>query len=324
MGNQETTKRNQELFAELAKYPEDSKEYQEIVAAIVKNNERFVKFAANRAKRYYFPMLKSTTLNIDDLISDGYFALLKAIKIYKEKAAFTTYAMYAINGNILRHLSREVRHITDSLEDDKDGDEQNLKDDLVSPVNIEEDFAEKDETDRQMAWIRKNLDQLTPLQKQILISRYLSGETMLKTEALAKEFGCTKSNISAATNKAIKKLRKIYYASHPEEIESEEAVDKAAIELTNEEKIKLKEELKNLIATELAPMQKKTMLCKFYSPTQKTNEQVAEEIGSIPQTVSYHMSVSYKKLCNLCDSIKDTKHLKNILEFRIAESGKEC
>ena len=58
MGNQETTKRNQELFAELAKYPENSKEYQEIVAAIVKNNERLVKFAANKEKRYYFPMLK--------------------------------------------------------------------------------------------------------------------------------------------------------------------------------------------------------------------------------------------------------------------------
>ena len=321
MENQEYTKRNQELFAELEKYPENSQEYRDIVTKIVKNNERLVKFVANRAKRYYFSMLKSTTLNIDDLISDGYLGLLRAIKLFKGKggATFATYAMYAINGDILRHLNREVRHINYSIEDDNDGDKQNLKDNLVSPVNMEEGFAEKDEINRQMAWVRKNLDQLTPLQKRVLISRYLSEETMLKTqEGLAKELGCKQSNISEYTNNAIKKLRKIYYASHPEEIEMKEE-----IELTNEEKIKLKEVLKNLIATELAPIQKKTMLCKFYSPTQKTNEQVAEEIGSTQQNVAIYLSKSCKKLCTLCDSIKDTKHLKNILEFHSEANGKE-
>ena len=311
MENQEYNKRNQELLAELAKYPENSKEYRDIVTKIVKNNEPLVKSVVKR----YAPMLKSTTLNSDDLMSDGYFALLRAIKVYKEKGAtFTTFAMYYLKGGILNHLIQETSHLTYSLEDDKDGDKQNLKDSLVSPVNMEEDFVDQDETNRQMAWVRKNLDQLTPLQKQVLTSRYLSGETVLKIETLAKELGCTLQNISIVANQAIKKLRKIYYAAHPEEIEPKEEI---------EEKIKLKTELKNLIATKLAPMQKKTMLCKFYSPTPKTNEQVAEEIGSIPSTVSFHVSVSYKKLRTLCDSIKDTKHLKNILEFRIAESGKE-
>ena len=322
MESQEYTKRNQELLAELEKYPENSQEYRDIVAKIVKNNERLVKFAANKAKRYYFSMLKSTTLNSDDLISDGYLGLLEAIKVFiKGKVdSFAGYVVSCVFNRIRDHLRKEVSHLTYSIEDDKDGDKQNLKDNLVSPVNIEEDFVDQDETDRQMAWVRKNLDQLTPLQKQVLTARYLSGETMLKTqEALAKELGCKQQNISEYTNNAIKKLRKIYYASHPEEIESEEA----AIELTNEEKIKLKAELKNLIATELAPIQKKTMLCKFYSPTQKTNEQVAEEIGSTQHNVSIYLSKSCKKLCTLCDSIKDTKHLKNILELRIAENGKE-
>ena len=309
MENQEYNKRNQELFAELAKYPENSKEYQDIVAKIVKNNEPLVKYAAKR----FSPMLKSTTLNSDDLISDGYFALLKAIKEFKRESAFSTYAMYYLKGDILRHLSREVSHITYSLEDDKDGDNQKLKDDLVSPVNMEEDFVDQDETDRQMAWVRKNLDQLTPFQKQVLTASYLSGERMLKTQkALAKEFGCSQANISFVTNQAIKKLRKIYDEYSPEEIE-----------LTNEEKIKMKEVLKKLIAAELAPMSKKTMLCKFYSPTKKTNGQVAEEIGTTRPTVDVLVGRSCKKLCTLCDSIKDIKHLKNILEFRIAESGKE-
>ena len=320
MENQEYAKRNQELFAELEKYPENSQEYRDIVAAIVKTNELLVKFAANRAKRYYSPMLKSTTLNSDDLIADGYLGLLKAIKAFnKEKGvSFSTYAVHIMYGSIRNHLREERRHITHSLEDDQDGDKRELKDDLVSPINIEKDFVEKDEINRQMAWVRKNLDQLTPLPKQILISRYLSGETMLKTqEALAKEFGCTKPDINNAIGRAIKKLRKIYYESHYESLPEE-------IEMANQEKIKLKEELKNLIATELTPTQKKTMLCKFYSPTPKTNEQVAEEIGSTQHNVSVYLSMSCKKLCTLCDSVKDTKHLKNILEFRIAESGKEC
>ena len=314
MENQDYNKRNQELFTELAKYPENSQEYRDIVAKIVKNNERLVRYVVKR----YAPMLKSTTLTSDDLISDGYFALLKAIKAFKRESAFSTYAMYYLHGDILSHLNREVRHITHSLEDDKDGDKQNLKDNLVSPVNIEKDFVDQDETNRQMAWVRKNLDQLTPLQKQVLTARYLSGETMLTTEALAKELGCTNQNISNATKRAIKKLRKIYDEYPPEEIKM-----KAEIELTNEEKIKLKEVLKNLIAIEFPPLQKKAMLCKFYSSTPKTNAQVAEEIGSTPQNVSVYVSVSYKKLCTLCDSVKDTKHLKNILEFRVAENGKE-
>ena len=168
MESQEYNKRNQELLAELAKYPENSKEYRDIVTKIVKNNEPLVKSVVKR----YAPMLKSTTLNSDDLMSDGYFALLRAIKVYKEKGAtFTTYAMYYIRGDILKHLNREVRHITDSLEDNQDEDEQNLKDNLVSPVNMEEDFVDHDETNRQMTWVRKNLDQLTPLQKQVLTAR---------------------------------------------------------------------------------------------------------------------------------------------------------
>lgn len=314
MENQEYTKRNQELFAELAKYPEDSKEYQKIVSAIVKNNVRLVTSVAKK----YLPVIKSTTISLDDLISEGCFGLMEAVKPFKlEKGVtFATYAVYRIKGHILDYLRREIRRLTNySLEDDKDGDERKIEDDLLSPVNIEEDFAEKDERNRQMAWIRKNLDQLPPLQRDVLISRYLSGETMTN-EALAEKFGCTHQNVSAAERKAFKKLRKIYYASHPEEIKTKEAV-----ELTTEEKIKLKEVLKNLIATELTPMQKKTMLCKFYSATEKTNEQIAQEFDSTKKYISHHISMSYKKLCTLCDSIQDKNHLKSILEFRTAESG---
>ena len=325
MENQEYTKRNNELFAELAKYPEDSQEYRDIVTKIAKNNEPLVKFAVTKAKRYYFLTLKSTTLNSDDLMSDGYYGLLRAIKAFKKEkgTAFTTYAMSYIMSVITKHLNLEKSHLTISLEGNQDRNKQSLKDYIASPVNIEEDFVKKDETERQMAWVRENLDQLTPVQKRVLTARYLSGDTMVKIETLAKEIGCVPSGIADAKNRAINKLRKIYYESHPEEIKSEEAADKAAIELTNEEKIQLKKELKNLIATKLTPMRKRIMLRKFYSSTPKTIEQVAEEIGSTKQNVTVHINASCRKLRTLCEGIKDTKHLKNILEFRVAENAKE-
>ena len=320
MENQEYTKRNNELLAELEKYPENSKEYRDIVAKIVKTNEPLVTYVAKK----FFPFAGSEFTS-DDLISEGYVALLNAVRTFdlEKEIAFSTYAVHCIKHKISRFLKQELKTKKVSLEatvnESKYGDKRKLKDDLVSPVNIEKDFAEKDETDRQMDWVRKNLDHLKPIQKQVLISKYLSGEASLSGDALAEKLNCTRQNISSVENRAINKLKKIYAESHPEKIKM-----KAEIELMNEEKIKLKEVLKNLIETKLPPMRKKTMLCKFYSPAQKTNEQVAEEIGSTQQNVEAYVSASYKKLCTLCDSIKDTKHLKNILEFRVAESGKEC
>ena len=317
MENQEYTKINHELFTELVKYPKDSKEYQKVASAIVKNNVGLVKSIAKK----YFPRIKSTTLSMEDLIAEGYFGLLEAINAFKlEKSApFASYAILCIKNRILKRLRREVRHMrVDSLEDDKDGDKQKLKDVLESPVNLEEDFAKKYETDRKMAWVRKNLDQLTPFQRDVLIAKYFSGETMLTSEELAKEFDNTQRNITDTEHRAVKKLREIYYESHPEAMETKEAV-----ELTNEEKTALKEVLKNLILTKLPPQQKRIMLCKFYSETEKTNDQVSLEIDLGKYDVSRRISTSFKKLCKLCDSIKDKKHLKSVLEFRSEASGKE-
>lgn len=323
MENQERNQRNEELFAELAKYPKDSKEYRDIESKIVKNNERLVKHVAYK----HFPTLMKPTVNSDDLISAGYLGLLNAIRLYKpEKGIFSGYAAWRIQCYMLKHLKRERRHNSrsDSLEDDKNGTERKLKDVLASPVNIEEDFVDRDETDRQLAWVRKNLDQLTPTQKKVINLKYLSGEASLIGNALANEFECTRQNISQADIGAIEKLRKLYYESHPEEIEMKQK----ELELTREEKIEMKELLGNLISTELAPKQKEAMLCKFYSVTQKTNKQVAQEFNLKEANVSNCVIAGTKRLCTIYNGIKDKKHLtskaiKDILNFQIEESGKE-
>lgn len=323
MENQEYNQRNNKLFEELAKYSKDSKEYQEIVAEITQNNVRLV---THVAKRYFRFIKKSNMLSSDDLISEGYIGLLNAIKSFTlEKGVhFASYAVPCIKNKIFNHLKQERGLKTCSLQDTQYGDKQPLENTLASPVNVEIDFAEKDETDRQMAWIRENLDQLAPLPKKVFIAKYLSGESKLASVALAKEYDCTRQNISDAEKRAIKKLRKMYYESHPEEIEPKEE----EIELTREEKIEAKQVLKDLILTQLAPQQKKSMLCKFYSTGEKTNKQVAQEINLTEANVRGRIRTATQKLSTLYNGFQNQKQLtskaiNDILQFQIEENGKE-
>ncbi len=322
MENDELKQRNVELFAELAKYPKGSKEHQDIVSKIVKNNLRLVKYVANK----HFRTLMKPTINNDDLISEGYSGLLKAIELYQPEkgVVFASYAARNIQCYMLSHLRRERERKEISLEDDQNGNKQKLEDVLGTRVNLEEEIAEKDEVNRQMAWIRKNLDRLPPFQKKVLMAKYLSGDESLAGNALAKEFDCTRQNVLSADKSAITKLKKMYYKSHPEE-----AVEiKQEVELTREEKIELKGMLESLIATKLPTQQKRTMLCKFYSGTQKTNQQVAQETNLTEGNVLSCVVRGTQKLCTIYNGIKDRKHLtrealREILQFQSAENGKE-
>ena len=146
---------------------------------------------------------------------------------------------------------------------------------------------------------------------------------------IAKKLDCTRQAISQADKGAMIKLRKLYYESHPEGMEMNQIeIEQEEIELTREEKIEAKEVLKNLILTELTPQQKKTMLCKFYSTTRKTNQQVAQETNLTEPNVRGRIRSANKKLCAIYNGIKDQKHLtskalKDILKFQIEEPEKE-
>lgn len=312
MENDDRNKKNDELFTKLKEYPEDSKEYPKIVTEIIINNQRLVTYFANK----YFPFTKSTTISSDDLIQEGYFGLLKAVKSFKlEKGVtFATYAVHQIKGYILNHLRQEIRNMADSLEVNKNGDTRELKDTIAAPLDQKDDIVEQDEAERKLAWVKKNLDRLKPFQRKVLSKKYLSGKAILTDDALAKHFKRSRQTIVRNKDHAIENLKKIYYKSHPEEKE---------IELTSEEKIKMQEVLKNLILTKLAPRQKDVMLCKFYSANHKTIKQVAQEINLTENVVGIDIYKASKKLCTLCGSIKDKKHLKSILEFRNEENAKE-
>lgn len=316
MENQEIKQINDNLFTALKKYPNNSKEYRETVTGIVKNNMGLVISIANE----YFPSIKTTTISYDDLIQEGLIGVLNSIKLYQlEKGSFANYARKSIQNQIIKYLYRENRHQQPSLEDNKNEYGQQLKDDLTTLVNPEEDIAEKDETERQLTWVRKNLDKLSDLQRQVLIEKYLSGEN-ITNDVLAERHECSKQNISNAKKSGIKALVAIlHHESHPEEKE---------IKLTSEEKIAIKEILKNLITTKLAPQQKKVMLCRFYSASEKSNRQVAQELNSKGSNINGHILVATEKLCTLYNGIQNEKHLtnnaiKSILRFRTNENAKE-
>ena len=322
MNNEEIIKRNNELFAELAKYNEDTKEYRDIVNKIVANNQPLVIHIAQR----FFPLVNNKpSLDDDDLIQEGLMGLSKAIKPFDpaKGVPFGNYAAEYIEGYILRHLGREHRRIpTTSIEKkrktSKNREEGKIADFLASPFNHEADILDQDERTRQLAWVRKNLDRLDQRERDVLTTKYLSGEASLVGDALAKKFEWTRQYISLVEKKATAKLRKMRNAPQP-----------TALKLTREEKIAVKAVLQNLIATKLPPEQKKAALCKFCSATNKTDRQVAEELNSTAVKIKNNLHYARKKLCTLYHSLPDQKYLpsaaiEDILQFNPAANEKEC
>lgn len=104
MKSDEIVKKNNELFAELTKYRENSKEYQDIVAKIVENNLPLVIHIAKK----YFPF-GGPALDNDDLIAEGRLGLLYAVKSFDPTRGvpFVNYAAINIEGYICNRLRQE-------------------------------------------------------------------------------------------------------------------------------------------------------------------------------------------------------------------------
>ncbi|MCM1404127.1 MAG: sigma-70 family RNA polymerase sigma factor [Prevotella sp.] len=314
MESAEIVKQNNELFAELKKYSENSPDYQRLVAKIVENN---VPLVAHVAKRYYPD--REFTLTRDDLFAEGLSGLLYAVKSFKPEKdiPFANYAAITIRGYILRYLRQERRHKASSLEEYSETNV--IKDkDLVARGDFAAEFVEKDEKEQRLTWVRKNFDRLTPFQKQVITAKYFSSEKVLTRDELAQKFKRWPYSITVADEGAITKLRKLYFKSHPEAVVSKKDVE---TKLTPVEKIATKQVLKDLIATELAPQQKKTTLCKFFSAGKKTNQQVAEELNIAKRTVCDHILRASERLCTLynrshAEAQLSSQAIRNILKIR--------
>lgn len=314
---------NNELFAALEKYPANTKEHRDLVAKIVENN---VGLVLHVAKRFY-PIM-GRTLERDDIQSEGYYGLLKAVEAFNlgKGVSFHNYAVPCIENEIKQRLIREQRHrrmpsLQDNVAIDKNGARQKREDVLAAPIDLEAEIVEQDEQRQQLVWLRSSLDQLPPIQKKFLTAKYFSGdreEKILSDTDIAKQFGCSRQAVSVASKCALANLKAMYCQSFPQA-----PAEAAATELTPAAKSALKGKLKELILTKLPPRRQAVMLCKYYSPTTKTNQQVTQEVNIEPRAVANYVSAACAKLYTLCNSIQDRNHLRTILEFRPAENEKE-
>ena len=315
---------NDQLFAALQQHPENSPEHQKIVARILTDNKPLVKYIA----RKYFSVLKATSLRMDDLIAEGNFGLLKAIKLFApNKGTFDHYASRYIDGHILNALRKEYKQPIISLQDkhDVNGSTRTLGDTLTMPVDFEADYADRDEVNYRLNWIKEKINQLPRSQKRVLstmVAKYTADHAQdISDSALANELRCSNQYVNKVKQKFIDNA-KAMLAGVPQPAPAAQA-EEPAIALTDQEKIALKKTLKGLIATKLPPQQKKAILCKFYSDSIKTNQQVAQELNLAPNTIGTYNKKSFEKLCDLCDSVRNPKQLKSILEFQTTANTKE-
>ena len=70
---------------------------------LMKNYTNYIEKKANR----YFNKLKDTQIEKDDLIQEGFLAILNAIKKYDEtKGSFSTYVTYWIDAKMIRYIEK--------------------------------------------------------------------------------------------------------------------------------------------------------------------------------------------------------------------------
>lgn len=149
----------------------------------------------------------------DDLISIGTIGLVKGIDSYRpsKNTKLTTYAARCIENEILMHFRSNKKHLNnvslnDSIGYDKEGNEINLIDVLVSD---NKDINEEINTQNNIELLLKYLNILTPREKEIIIKRYGLFQTKEKTQKeISKELHISRSYVSRIEKRAITKILK--------------------------------------------------------------------------------------------------------------------
>ena len=172
---------------------------------LIEHNLRLV---AHIVKKY-----ECKEYDTDDLISIGTIGLVKGIDSYRpsKNTKLTTYAARCIENEILMHFRSNKKHLNnvslnDSIGYDKEGNEINLIDVLVSD---NKDINEEINTQNNIDLLLKYLNILTPREKEIIIKRYGLFQTKEKTQKeISKEMHISRSYVSRIEKRAITKILK--------------------------------------------------------------------------------------------------------------------
>lgn len=167
-----------------------------------------LRLVAHVIKKYVFSEAEQ-----DEYISIGIIGLIKAIDSFDNSKGIrlATYASRCIDNEILmvlragKKLSREV-YLSDSVGKDKEGNDINLIDVLVSPDNEPGyDLILSEDVSRLRTLLSEKLDQR---ERQIIFLRYGFIDNKVYTQReIAKKYGISRSYVSRLEKKAIDKLK---------------------------------------------------------------------------------------------------------------------
>jgi RNA polymerase sporulation-specific sigma factor len=154
----------------------------------------------------------------EDIAAEGSHGLIKAVAAFKpshqgkhgKAVKFSSFAATCIENEMLMFLRRGRRtqfdvHFEDTIEEDKDGNTQTLKDSVPSDEDVEAQTEKKINIQKMRVFMREILDQR---ELEILIMRYgLDNKKPLPQRDVAKMYGISRSYVSRIETKAVCKLR---------------------------------------------------------------------------------------------------------------------
>lgn len=171
---------------------------------IIKHNLRFVIYIVEMH-------FKNTGFDKEDLVSIGTETLIKAVDTYdvSKNIKFTTYAGRYIKNDILLFLNNNKKYLTNISLDTPLYDDNNLTwgDTLKdNQINIELDYADKDELNYYKSIILEAIDLLNARERQIINYFYYYNMTQRQ---IAAKLSLSRRRVYQIQRNAIKKLKTI-------------------------------------------------------------------------------------------------------------------
>ena len=201
---------------------EEEKKYTELLGKgdeaakniLIEHNLRLV---AHIAKKY------GNESSFDDLVSVGTIGLIKGINTFdtKKNPRLSAYIARCIENEILMTLRSTKRFSAEiSLDEtigcDSEGNSMTISDTLAAPgVDVVDEVSLK--LDEKILY-EAIASSLTPVEQKLICWRYGLGNRKKKTQQEVSELlGISRSYVSRIEKKAIKKLRKSFEKSRPEQ-----------------------------------------------------------------------------------------------------------
>lgn len=202
-----------ELFIEANTLPKklENLERNELLLEIEKGNKTaFEKLLMHNIRFVLYKVGNYDYNDKKDLVSVGIIGLIKAIKTFNDskQTKFETYISICIDNEIKMFLRQTKKQkLNDSL--DKiirydNNKEITLKDSLVSDVNIEEEYINKEMCER----IRKIVNNLPEREKTIIMMHFGFYDNKRYTQdEIAQKLNLTQSYVSKLISKQVKSMR---------------------------------------------------------------------------------------------------------------------